>query len=267
MEKKERDEVKYNYSTGLPETFSGVESRRYEDALRMFQAETANDDDVDFGKYYEEFQRKHPKSNYSNPAASPASTPASISPLGVSPAPYAPYAQPYPFIIQQPAVSSPNDSVLKDLRDKMSGLEKENKEFQEYIKKLMINENPTVIRSLFPVNRAYFDPKILLNAAVSNEYEKRRIAEQTIAKLRDIYGEDAPGKYLERSLSRIELPKVEYTATIPQRRRSPARQPARQAPARRKSPTKQQTKKKSPARQAPKARSRPHSQSKSKGKK
>jgi len=266
MEKKERDEVKFNYSTGLPETFSGVESRRYEDALRMFQADGA--DGVKFEEYYDEFQKKHPKSNYLNPVASPAG----ISPLGVSPAPYAPYAQPYPFIIQQPAVSSPNDSVLKDLRDKMSGLEKENKEFQEYIKKLMINENPTVIRSLFPVNRAYFDPKILLNAAVSNEYEKRRIAEQTIAKLRDIYGEDAPGKYLERSLSRLELPKVEYTAAIiPERRRSPvrqpARQPARQAPARqptkKKSPARQPTKKKSPTRQAPKARSR----SKSKGKK
>jgi hypothetical protein len=181
-------EVKWNDKTGLPETVSGNESRRYQQALQMFQ--DTGDDSVPFDKFFENFKSGHPKTEY---------------------------IQQKPALQLQPQPQLMNDNMIRELSNKLSGIEKENKDFQDYIKKLMINENPRIVDSIFPIRRNYYDPRLLIDAAVSNEYEKRRIAEQTLSKLRDIYGEDAPGKYLERSLHRVELPKVEY-GNIPEER-------------------------------------------------
>lgn len=183
-------EVKWNDKTGLPETVSGNESRRYQQALQMFQD---SGEEMPFDQFFENFKAGHPKREYIQQR--PAYVPLQIQ-----------LQQPQAHAQAQPQLM--NDNMIKELSNKLSGIEKENKDFQDYIKKLMINDNPRIMGTVFPVTRNYYDPKLLIDAAVSNEYEKRRIAEQTISKLRDIYGEDAPGKYLERSLNRVNLPKV-----------------------------------------------------------
>lgn len=243
------DEVKYNPDTGLPDTRSGLEAQRYTKALKMFQAD--GDESVPFDKYYDEFKKFHPKSELSAP-----------NPFNNSS--YNRLAS--PILIQYPVPSAPNNNnsindsnnTIKELRDKMAGLEKDNKEFQDYMKKLMLNEDPRIIRSLFPTGQTYID-----RYAVVDDYEKRRVAQQTLSKLRDIYGTDASSKYLERSLARIGLPKVEYdvmSATV-----KPATIKMRTA----RSPTRLTRKphKRSPTRKAStKTRSRSKSKSKSKSK-
>ncbi len=105
-----------------------------------------------------------------------------------------------PIIIQQPPV---NEDRIRELQNKLSGVESENKKLEEQIKTALILENPRLMQAFYPVNRPIYNPKALLNAALEAELDKTRQDAYTLAKLRDVYGEDAAAKYLERSLSRI----------------------------------------------------------------
>lgn len=96
-----------------------------------------------------------------------------------------------PIIIQQPQ----NDDRLRDIQRKLSGVEKDNQNLSDYMKGLLIPRYYGI--------RPSYSPSAILSVALDDELAKRRLESQTMSKLRDIYGEDAPTKYLERSLARI----------------------------------------------------------------
>jgi hypothetical protein len=162
------------------------------------------------------------------------------------------YNQPpyVPIVIQQPNVRMDDDKI-KELQMKLAGVESDNKKLEEQIRNALIIENPRLIQAFYPAGRPFYNTKSLLNAALEAEIDKTRQESQMFSKLRDIYGEDAASKYLERSLNRIkearyEAPKYEYTPTPIRQPRTRSKSPKKASSKTKSSKAKKPTKAKSP---------------------
>lgn len=204
-------------------------------------------------------------------AANPSVRPRDLAGLSVRPGygPPAPgYGQPYmpaPIIIQQPAPAPApaQDDKIRELQSKLAGVESDNKKLEEQMRNALIMENPRLLQAFYPIGRPLYNPRNLLNAALEAELEKSRQASQTYSKLKDIYGEDAASKYVERSMSRLadetakeaarrfEPVKYEYVTDKPTQRHVTDKPTQRKSPprarVRSRSPTKKKTSVKSPA--------------------
>jgi hypothetical protein len=158
---------------------------------------------------------------------------------------------------QQPSIipivlQNDNDSRVRELQSRLAGVERENKQLEEEIKNALILENPRLLQAFYPIGRPTYNPRTLLKTLVENELDKARHASTLFSKLRDVYGEDAATKYLERSLKRIaNETSYKYAPPIfeegekkrsPSRKRSksPKKKPAKSS---KKKPAKKSTKK------------------------
>jgi len=108
-----------------------------------------------------------------------------------------------PPIINLPAQPS-NQAELQALQDRLNKVEKEDKEMQERIKNALILDNPRLLQAFYPSARPLYNPISLVDAAILNEVSKKEQLDQTYRKLKDLYGDEAPTRYLLRSLNRIE---------------------------------------------------------------
>lgn len=141
-------------------------------------------------------------------------------------------------IINMPPMPNQNADIA-NLQNRMNKVEDEDKKLQERIRNALILENPRLLEAVYPAVRPMYNPARIIDAALLNEMAKKEQLDQTYRKLKEIYGEEAPVKYLERSLRRIEeeAPKPK---TKP-RPKSPKNRPKSPKP-RPKSPPKPKTK-------------------------
>lgn len=149
--------------------------------------------------------------------------------------------QPQPYPINQ-------NAEITRLQDRLNKVEAEDKEMQDRIRNALILENPRLIQAFYPVARPTYNPSALIDAAILGELSKKEQSEQTYRKLKELYGEDAPGKYLNRAIQRIEAerpPQIIEPRHKP-RARSPSKPKTKPRP---RSPPKSKTK--------PRARSPP----------
>ena len=116
----------------------------------------------------------------------------------------------------------------------MNKVEDEDKKLQERIRNALILENPRLLEAVYPAVRPMYNPARIIDAALLNEMAKKEQLDQTYRKLKEIYGEEAPVKYLERSLRRIEEERPKHKS----RPKSPKPRP--------KSPPKTKSRHKSP---------------------
>lgn len=161
-----------------------------------------------------------------------------------------PTAPPYVYIPPIPPIPQ-NDDKLKELREKLAGIENDNKKLEEKIKNALILENPRLLQAFYPIGRPIYDHKTLLDAALEHQIEKNIREAQTIGKLRDIYGPDAAAVYLNRALGRLENkyepPKFAEEQPRPQQRsrsKSTTRNKNRTKKSAKKSPAKKKSNKK-----------------------
>lgn len=135
-----------------------------------------------------------------------------------------------PIII--PANQNQNDEIAR-LQARLNKIEKEDKEMEDRIRNVMILDNPRLLQAFYP-SRPIYNPSKIIDAAILAELDKKERSDMMYKKLKDIYGDDAPAKYLNRALTRIDAEKPPQMIEHPPRRRS-----------RSKSKSKKPTKKKS----------------------
>ena len=133
-------------------------------------------------------------------------------------------------IINMPPI--PNQNIdIANLQNRLNKVEDEDKKLQERLRNALILENPRLIEAMYPAVRPIYNPA----TALLNELAKKEQLDQTYRKLKEIYGDEAPVKYIERGLRRIE----EETPKHKSRPKSPPKHKAKSRP---KSPPKHKAK-------------------------
>ncbi len=151
-----------------------------------------------------------------------------------------PIIQPIIIPTNQNQNQNQNDEISR-LQARLNKIEKEDKEMEDRIRNVMILDNPRLLQAFYPTVPIY-NPSKIIDAALLAELEKKERSDMMYKKLKDIYGDDAPSKYLNRALARIDAERPPQMIEHPPRKRS-----------RSKSKTKKPTKKKS---KSPKSKSK-----------
>ena len=137
--------------------------------------------------------------------------------------------------IHNPPGPNQNAEIAR-LQDRLNKVEAEDKEMQDRIRNALILENPRLLQAFYPVARPIYNPSALVDAAILAELSKKEQSEQTYRKLKELYGEDAPAKYLNRAIARIEserpqMPQILESRPKPRHKsRSRSRSPSKRKP-------------------------------------
>jgi hypothetical protein len=148
--------------------------------------------------------------------------------------------------IHNPPPNQPNQNAeIARLQDRLNKVEAEDKEMQDRLRNALVLENPRLLQAFYPSVRPIYNPSAIVDAAILAELSKKEQSEQTYRKLKELYGEDAPAKYLNRAIARID-------AERPPQMIEPNPKPRHKSRSR--SPSKSKSKPKSPPRHKHKTR-------------
>lgn len=108
-------------------------------------------------------------------------------------------------VIQPIFIPQANQNAeIARLQERLNKVEKEDQEMQDRIRNALIIENPRLLQAIYPRVNNIYNPSRIIDAAILAELSKKEQAEQTYRKLKELYGEDAPAKYLNRAIARID---------------------------------------------------------------
>lgn len=128
--------------------------------------------------------------------------------------------------IHNPPGLAQNAEIAR-LQDRLNKVEAEDKEMQDRIRNALILENPRLLQAFYPVARPIYNPSAIVDAAILAELSKKEQSEQTYRKLKELYGEDAPAKYLNRAIARIDAERPKMPQILEARHKSRSRSPAK----------------------------------------